>query len=333
MQSRGRIDRVQLELARPFTIAHGSSTHRDTVIVEIDGGAGEAAIVPYMGEGTAEVVAAIERLLPQVGQDARSVEDPHLPVRIESRAATCALDMALLDRAGKAMGRPLWDLVGLREPEPVETSVTIAMDTPDRMVSQVRETPASIYKVKVGGYNDEESVEAIRGATNARLRLDVNGGWTRERAAELLPRLKRFDIELVEQPLPPAEDNALGWLKAQDYGIPIFVDESVSRVDDIARVAPGVDGIVVKLRKLGGVRAAIEAVHLARRCGLHVMISCMIESSLAVTAAAHLAQLCDLVDLDAPLLIRNDPYLGVTYQGSRCSIPSGSGIGAIRRNA
>lgn len=327
-----RIDVVQLELARPFTIAHGSSSHRETVIIEIDGGAGEAATVPYMGERTEDTVEALKGLMPLLGFRTQSVQDIQAQLSALSPAVACAADMALLDHVGKSLGQPLWELVGAPAPTTFETSLTIAMDAPDEMAARVREMPAAIYKVKVGGPHDEEALEAIRGSTNARLRLDANGGWSRERAADLLPRLQRFEIELVEQPFPTSEDASLGWLKAQGYGVPIFADESVGRLSDVSRIAPSVDGIVVKLRKFGGVRATVEAIQLARTLGLRVMVSCMIESSLAVTAAAHLARMCDLVDLDAPLLVRNDPYLGVTYQGSQGYVPSGVGIGAIRRN-
>ena len=332
MHGAHRIDVVQLELERPFTIAHGSSSHRETVIIEVDGGAGEAATVPYMGERTADTVEALKGLLPLLESRTRSIQDVHAQLSNFSPAVSCAADMALFDHLGRSLEQPLWELVGAPAPTPFETSLTSAMDAPDEMAARVREMPAAIYKVKAGGPQDEEAIEAIRGSTNARLRLDANGGWSRERAAVLLPRIKRFEIELVEQPFSPSDDVSLGWLKAQGFGIPVFADESVGRLADISRIAPNVDGIVVKLRKLGGVRATVEAIKLARTLGLQVMIGCMIESSLAVTAAAHLARMCDLVDLDAPLLIRNDPYLGVTYQGLQGHVPSGVGIGAIRRN-
>lgn len=327
-----RIQVLPLELRHPFAIAHGISSVRETVVLEVDGGAGEAATVPYLGEGTVDTLAALEELAPHLESRIRAVEEIRVPPHVSSRAAACAADMALFDGLGKALGRPLWDLVGAPEPLPFETSLTIAMGTPDEMAARVREMPATIYKVKVGGPHDEEALEAIRGVTNARIRLDANGGWSPERAVEIIPRLERFDIEMVEQPIATSDDASLGRLKGLGIGVPIFADESVARLADVDRIAPHVDGIVVKLRKCGGVRATVEVMQRARALGLRVMIGCMIESSLAVTAAAHLAGMCDLVDLDAPQLIRNDPFLGVTYQGSQCRVPSGAGIGAVRRD-
>jgi len=205
------------------------------------------------------------------------------------------------------------------------------MDTPDEMATRARAADASILKLKMGGSDDEACVEAVRGVTNARLRLDANGGWSREEAARLIPRLARFKIELVEQPLAVADRDGFAWLRAQQIGVPIFADESVSTVEGVDALAQNVDGIVIKLRKFGGIRPALAAIERARTLGLRTMMGCMIESSLAVTAAAHLALRCDLADLDAPLLIRKDPFVGLTYRGSAVQLPSGAGIGAVPR--
>jgi L-alanine-DL-glutamate epimerase-like enolase superfamily enzyme len=205
------------------------------------------------------------------------------------------------------------------------------MDTPDEMARRARAAEVPILKLKMGGVDDEACVEAVRGVTNATLRLDANGGWSREEAARLIPRLARFKIELVEQPLAVADRDGFAWLRAQQIGVPIFADESVSTVEGVDALAQGVDGIVIKLRKFGGIRPALAAIERARTLGLRTMMGCMVESSLAVTAAAHLALRCDLADLDAPLLIRNDPFSGLTYRGSAVQLPSGAGIGAVPR--
>jgi L-alanine-DL-glutamate epimerase-like enolase superfamily enzyme len=205
------------------------------------------------------------------------------------------------------------------------------MDTPDEMARRARAAEVPILKLKMGGVDDEACVEAVRGVTNATLRLDANGGWSREEAARLIPRLARFKIELVEQPLAVADRDGFAWLRAQQIGVPIFADESVSTVEGVDALAQGVDGIVIKLRKFGGLLPARAAIERARSLGLRTMMGCMIESSLAVTAAAHLALHCDLADLDAPLLIRNDPFSGLMYRGSAVLLPPGPGIGAVPR--
>jgi L-alanine-DL-glutamate epimerase-like enolase superfamily enzyme len=322
---------VRLELVNPWRIAHGVSTERSTVILERDGGYGEAAIVPYLGESSTEILAALASF------GSNHLEHVRVGVRgdgvdsITSRGAQCAVDLALHDAEGRARGEPLWKVLGINAASPIETSFTIAMDTPDEMARRARAAEASILKLKMGGVDDEACVEAVRGVTNATLRLDANGGWSREEAARLIPRLARFKIELVEQPLAVADRDGFAWLRAQQVGVPIFADESVSTVEGVDALAESVDGIVIKLRKFGGLRLAHAAIERARSLGLRTMMGCMIESSLAVTAAAHLALRCDIADLDAPLLIRNDPFSGLTYRGSAVLLPPGAGIGAVPR--
>ena len=301
------------------------------MIIERDGGYGEAAIVPYLGESSTEILAAIDSLpVSHAKNDDAEVRGDVIRT-LASRGAQCALDLASLDAEGQIRGEPLWRLLGVNAVAPIETSFTIAMDTPDEMATRARAADASILKLKMGGSDDEACVEAVRGVTNATLRLDANGGWSREEAARLIPRLARFKIELVEQPLAVADRDGFAWLRAQQIGVPIFADESVSTVEGIDALAQNVDGIVIKLRKFGGLRLAYAAIERARSLGLRTMMGCMIESSLAVTAAAHLALRCDLADLDAPLLIRNDPFSGLTYRGSAVQLPSGAGIGAVPR--
>lgn len=324
---------VRLELVNPWRIAHGTSSERSTVIIERQGGYGEAAIVPYLGESTEEVLSALRVVRSDDGasDDDESSRGAAMPGA--SRGARCAVDLATYDAIGRRRGEPLWKLVGVGDARPLETSVTIAMHEPDEMARLARATDAPILKLKVGGQDDEACVEAVRGATNATLRLDANGGWSRERAAHLIPRLARFKVELIEQPLPADDRDGLSWLRGQAFGLPIFADESVSTLEDVDALAGRVDGIVIKLRKFGGIARALAAIERARARGLRTMMGCMIESSLAVTAAAHLAQRCDLVDLDAPLLVRNDPFAGVTYRGSTMHLPTGDGIGAVLREA
>ena len=324
-----RVER--LELLSPWRIAHGVSTERSTVILERDGGYGEAAIVPYLGESSTEILAALD-LVASTRVESRGVGLRGYSVEsVASLGAQCALDLALYDAESQARGEPLWRALGISDEAPIETSFTIAMDSPDEMARRARAAEASILKLKMGGVNDEACVEAVRGVTNATLRLDANGGWSREEAARLIPRLARFKIELVEQPLAVADREGFAWLRAQRIGVPIFADESVSTVEGVDALAQVVDGIVIKLRKFGGLRPARAAIERARSLGLRTMMGCMIESSLAVTAAAHLALCCDLADLDAPLLIRNDPFSGLTYRGSAVLLPPAAGIGAVPR--
>jgi L-alanine-DL-glutamate epimerase-like enolase superfamily enzyme len=211
------------------------------------------------------------------------------------------------------------------------------------MAARARDSGFPIIKIKLGASpavataggadrpshegDDESIVAAIRAATDARLRVDANGGWTREQAAHLIPRLASHGVELVEQPLPAGDHDGLRWLRRRVPGIPIFADESVTSGADVIALAGAVDGVVVKLSKLGGFRETLRAIAVARALDMQVMVSCMIESSLGVTAAAHLAPLCDHADLDGPLLVANDPYDGLRYDKGRLILPERPGLG------
>jgi L-Ala-D/L-Glu epimerase / N-acetyl-D-glutamate racemase len=119
-------------------------------------------------------------------------------------------------------------------------------------------------------------------------------------------------------------------LRAQRIAIPIFADETAKNSHDVAKLAGAIDGVVVKTMKSEGIREALRMIHTARAHDMQIMLSCMVETSVGVTAAAHLAPLCDHADLDGPLLIKNDPYRGLTYEGAKISLPAEPGIGVTR---
>ncbi len=248
-----------------------------------------------------------------------------------SPAARAAIDIALHDVWGKRLGQPLYRLLGLNPQRAPETSFTIAIDEPEWMAQRARESGMPIIKIKLGGGDDEAIVRAIRAATAARLRVDANAGWTREQAAALIPRLAQYDVEFVEQPLPAGDVEGLRWLRARNPGAPIFVDESVKTARDVAAHAGAVDGVVIKLMKSGGIREALRAIAVARALDMRVMMGCMVETSIGVTAAAHIAPLCDYADLDGPLLIANDPYAGLRYESARLALPDAPGLGVALR--
>ena len=191
-----------------------------------------------------------------------------------------------------------------------------------------------ILKIKLGSEKDEARVKAIRTATSAKLRVDANAGWSREQALEIIPRLAEYDLEFIEQPLAVDDVEGYFWLKdrlrALKINIPIFADETARNSHDVAKLVGAVDGVVVKTMKSEGLRESLRMIHTARAHDMQIMLSCMVESSVGVTAAAHLAPLCDYADLDGPLLIKNDPYRGLSYDGARIFLPDEAGIGVTR---
>ena len=321
---------ITLDLKTPFRIAHGTSLQRYNVLVRLDEGVGEAPAVVYYGE-TQDVILDYLARVPDLGDDPFDLDAVLSRLPPGSRAARAAIDVALHDLWGKRLGQPLYRLFGLNANTLPLTSFTIAMDEPSEMARRAKESGYPILKIKLGGGRDEEIVSAIRQATDALLRVDANAGWSREEAAHLIPRLAEQGLELVEQPLAAEDIEGLRWLRKRmrDEGVkvPILADESVHTSRDVALLAGAVDGVVIKLMKTLGLREALRAIHTARALDMQVMLSCMVETSVGVTAAAHLAPLCDYVDLDGPLLISNDPYQGLRYQGARLILPEGAGLG------
>jgi len=326
---------ITLDLKTTFRVAHGASNQRHNVLVYLDDGVGEAAAVPYYGE-TQQGIIAYLRSVPDLGDDPFDMDAVLSRRPAGSRAARSAIDEALHDLWGKELGQPLYKLFGLNPDNLPLTSFTIGLDEPEVMAEQARASNYPVLKIKLASEKDEEIIVAIRKATNAKLRVDANAGWNREHALEIIPRLVEYDLEFIEQPLAVDDVEGYFWLKerlrARKVNIPIFADETAKTSHDVAKLAGAVDGVVVKTMKSEGIREALRMIHTARAHDMQIMLSCFIESSVGVTAAAHLAPLCDYADLDGPLLIKNDPYRGLRYDGAQMTLPEAPGLGVERQD-
>ena len=324
---------ITLDLKTTFRVAHGAFDQRFNVLVYLDDGVGEAAAVPYYGE-TQEGIIAYLKSVPDLGDDPFDMDSVLARRPAGSRAARSAIDEALHDLWGKKLGQPLYKMFGLNPNNLPLTSFTIGMDEPEIMAEQAQASNYPIIKVKLGSEKDEAIVASIRNSTNAKLRVDANAGWSREQALYIIPRLVEYDLEFIEQPLAVEDVEGYFWLKeklrAQKINIPVFADETAKNSHDVAKLAGAIDGVVVKTMKSEGIREALRMIHTARAHDMQIMLSCMIESSVGATAAAHLAPLCDYVDLDGPLLIKNDPYRGLKYDGAKMTLPDAPGLGLQR---
>jgi L-alanine-DL-glutamate epimerase-like enolase superfamily enzyme len=316
-----RATTTSLALAEEFGIARGSRTTQSVVQLELEHegivGRGEAAPVYYRGES---VDSAVEFLTvtapPLVGDDPFALEA--IEERLEDvdgmAAAKAALDAALHDWIGKRLGVPLWRLLGL-SPEAPDTSFTISIDSIEGTRERVRRAREfRVLKVKVGGAEDLERLEAVREESNAVVRVDANEGWTLDSARELMPELIRLGVEFVEQPFPAEDIDSFTALKELHPRLPMVVDEGCQDLSDVAPAAAYADGINVKLAKSGGVREAVRMIHAARALGLRVMLGCMVESQLGVAPAAAIASLADWVDLDGHLLLADQPFTGLRFE-------------------
>jgi L-Ala-D/L-Glu epimerase len=328
-----------LALAQTFTIARSSTNFEDVVQVEIehDGvvGRGEGAPVDYWGETADTMLAFIaEHGQAAIGDDPFALEaiGRRLQALPGSTGAKMALDGALHDWIGRACGQPTWRLLGVDPQTMPPTSFTIGIDTVEGTAERVRRAVGyRVLKIKVGNADDLARLETIRAATDARLRIDGNEGWTIETARELMPRLVELGIEFVEQPFPAGDIDAFTALRDVAPRIPVIIDEGCKDLASVAPIARYADGINIKLSKSGGIREAVRMVHAARALGLSVMLGCMIESELGISQAAQLAPLVDYVDLDGHLLIKDGPFQGLGFADGRIVLSSEPGLGVERR--
>ena len=325
---------VDLRLSTPFRISRGVQSTSSNVIVQIHYdeyvGYGEAAPDEYYGENQETVLACISTFAGNLGDDPFLIEDimSHLDHLIRlNPAAKAAVDMALYDLVGKMLNVPVYKLLGLNPKRTLHTSFTLGIDTPDNMAKKAllaRDYP--ILKVKAGTKHDLDNLKAIREVSPATIRVDANTAWTPKEAIKMINALAPYGIEFVEQPTSPRNLDGLRLIR-DNVPVPIIADESCVTIEDIPGLAECVDGVNFKLMKSNGITNVLKMIHVARAHNLRVMIGCMIESSLAITAAAHLTPLVDYADLDGHLLIDNDPYEGVKVVNGKLMLPDASGLG------
>lgn len=335
-------DRVVVHTANPFVIARGGASEYVRVRVRLtvdDGvdGLGEAAPSAFYGETADTVVAALEQLRPLIERsDPWALEDLERDLARALRgnaAARMAVSAAAHDIVGKRLGVPLYRLWGLTPGHAPPSSFTIAIAPTEAELVQRVEQAADypVLKVKLGTDRDDDIVRAVRGAAPGKtIRVDANAAWSPKHAVVMIERLARYGVEFVEQPLPPHDVDGLRFVRERS-ALPIVADESCVTSADIPRLAGAVDGINIKLAKCGGLLEARRMIAAARAHGLRVMMGCMIETSLGITAAAHLAPLLDDADLDGAALLADDPHEGATIGGGRIAIPDGPGLGARLR--
>ena len=330
----------------PFTIARSSATVYERVFVRLRDealveGWGEAAPNAYYHESADTAEAA----LPQLGrvlERSRTVDSLHDIdileewMRTEVRgdaSARAAVSMAAHDLLAKKRGQPLWKVFGLDPMLAPATSFTIAITTDDaeirRRIEEAHRYP--VLKIKLGSDRDEWIVRIVRqGAPDKVLRADANAAWDVARATHMTRVLADHGFELIEQPL--ARDDIDGFRALRDVSpIPLIADESCLTATDIPALDGAVHGINIKLSKCGGLAEARRMIAEARRRDMKVMLGCMIESSLGITAAAHLAPLVDYADLDGAALVADDPYVGATIDDGMIRLPSEPGLGVRLR--
>jgi L-alanine-DL-glutamate epimerase-like enolase superfamily enzyme len=330
---------LTLHTTHPFIIARGGNSEYRTLMVKItddDGveGWGEAAATKFYGETLETVSAALATYAPLLGDDPFQLDAIERRLEVTMRrnaAARVAISTALHDLVGKRLGVPLWKYWGLDRAAAPRSTFTIGIDTPEMLRKKVAEASEyPILKVKLGSDHDVEILETLRGATDREIRVDANCGWTAAHAVKMLPILEEFGVTVLEQPVQPEDLDGFAQIR-RHARIPLIADESCVTSTDIPRLAGRVDGINIKLAKCGSLREALRMIAIARSLQMTVMVGCMIESSLGITAAAHFTPLVDIVDLDGGALLRDDPFVGATIPGGQVTIPDAPGLGVVRR--
>lgn len=327
-----------LRFKHPFGTAHGVRTGTDSVFVrmEQDGvfGFGEATMPPYVPENQASVLAALASVdlsgidLPS---DLGILLSMSLPLVDSDPCARAALTTAAYDLAGKLASRPTWQMLGVPEPAGTRMMFTLGLCALADIKARITELPeCGVLKVKLDGSLDVERTTTVKDHWSKALFLDVNQGWHSEAQAHtVLDAIGTAQVSGIEQPYPK-DELELNRLLQRSGRATVFADESVQGVTDAQHRSQGFGGVNIKIMKCGGLDQAKQMAEVARANGQQVMLGSMSESSLGCTTAAHLSGASDLVDLDGPWLIANDPFKGIGTREGRLILPGGTGLGVAQ---
>ncbi|MBE9137244.1 dipeptide epimerase [Nodosilinea sp. LEGE 07088] len=329
----------------PLTISRGTTAQSTNLWLKLRAegieGWGEAA--PFSIGSHQQTLAMLEQDITQLQGaltsyhpfDRQAIEAVVEELSIHS-AARAALDVALWDWCGKAVGQPIWRLLGLDLDRIQPTSVTVGISSPEaaqlRSQDWLQQTTARVLKIKLGNpagiEADQAMFQAVYDSVSAdiSISIDANGGWSLDDAKLMADWLAARRVTHLEQPLPVSQNTDLAQLK-QHSPLPIFVDESCFNSRDIPLLAHGVDGINIKLMKAGGLTEALRMIDTARAGGLAVMFGCYSDSSLANGAMAQLSPLADYLDLDSHLNLRDDPFTGLSLVNGRLIPAHHPGLG------
>lgn len=304
---------LTLPLSRPFTIARGSRITLDVVRVtlEKDGliGFGESTPMPRFNENAKSVCDQLSSIQPKVEA---GLTREQLQVILPVGAARNAIDCAFWRLEAATQNRTLWQLLDKKAPKSVITAETICIDTVENMASAAKEAISrgvSLLKIKLNRNEILEKVATIRNvAPNATLIIDANESWTNIDLVSLFDSLKKYDIKMIEQPLPAGNDIDLQHFH---HVIPICADESCHKVSDIVGLRNRYEMVNIKLDKCGGLTEALTMVVEAKQHDMRIMVGCMLGSSLAIETALPLTTYADFVDLDGPIWLAEDisPFL------------------------
>lgn len=328
----------ELNFIHPFGLSYGSRTKTDVVFVKLERegiiGYGECSLPPYLGETQDSVISFLKRAKEILSGYNLAGKPEDILNEIDSleennNAAKAGIDIALCDLLAKEKGCSVHNYFGFAKPEPKNTSVTISIGDLNLISQKLDEfSDFNILKIKLGHEDDKKIISTIRNYTAKPLVIDVNQGWTdKYKALDMMKWLEDKNVLFIEQPMPKENLTDMAWLSQRSY-IPTIADESFKRLKDLSLVRDSFSGINIKLMKSTGIFEAVKIIHEAKQFGLKINVGCMSESSCAVSAAAQITSSADWIDLDGPLLIKNNPFAGVKYNSGKVEISEAVGIGA-----
>ncbi|WP_010228169.1 dipeptide epimerase [Gillisia marina] len=326
--------KYKLELKEKFTISHTSREFQETLIVAISEGDytgyGEATATSYYGVSVEQMISAIKKVESIVEENIqRSPEviwELTYPILKEDLFAQCALDIALHDLHGKRNTIPLYKMWGLKLKGLPLSNYTIGIDSVEKMTAKIKDFPWPLYKIKLGTKEDVQIIKELRKHTNSVFRVDANGAWSAEETVLNSELLKVLNVEFIEQPLAPNMEHEMKEV-FEKSALPIIADESCLVETDVVKCSRIFHGINIKLTKCGGLTPAKRMITEARKRNLKVMMGCMTESSVGISAIAQLLPLLDYVDMDGALLLKNDIANGVKIKNGKAEFPKRNGTG------
>lgn len=326
-----------LEFKHPFGVSSNKRTHTPVIFLQLKHkeytGYGEACLPSYLGETRENTLAFFELAKKELKkfdspQEIRLILESIDKLSPENNAGKAAIDIALHDLNGKLQHEPCYTILKIGKSLPSDTSATIGIDDEKTNSKKIKEAESfSFLKIKTGTNDDKALITQIRKYTDKPLFIDVNQGWNDKFfALDMIYWLKEKNTVLIEQPMPVNKADDMSWL-TEKSPIPIIADESVKRLSDIDKTYGCFSGINIKLMKCTGIYEALKMITYAKEKKLKIMLGCMAESSCATSAMAQLMKLGDYIDLDAPTLLKNDPFKGVEYKSGKIILNHNPGIG------
>ena len=325
----------RINLIHSFGISRSSNDYYDIIYVYILDGdiiaRGEAAPSKRYHESTELILSVLKKglNLPESSSSKEHLWNFLKPQLKGISSLEAAVNMAVWDWSAQIEKVPLFKLFGFKDEILPKTSYTIAIGNLNELDKRLEESEqCSILKVKLGTPdNDKEIISRIRKKTDKLIRIDANEGWDYEMAKNMAFWLADRNVEFIEQPFPAVNLKDTKKLKSISP-LPLIADENSISSIDLNGLVNCFDGINIKLMKCGSFDEALRMIDLAKKIELKIMLGCMVESSVGITAAAHLSSACDFIDLDGNLLIKDDPYSGVKIEDGRLKLQSlKAGIG------